>query len=175
MWPSKLGVANGNPQSAKILSLKKLALYSSYMYTTACESVWQFPCDTVWSLFTTEIQFPDGEFSMSAIARMKVMAGIDICYELAPKHRKMIKRLSLPQSPSYNRSAMDTISFVFEEWLAGMISIPPTWKKMIAVLKGTGMNRLAECIKNYFRRSPIGSKFGEKFLTTSHHVHAALN
>ena len=54
---------------------------------------------------------------MSAIARMKVTAGIDICRELAPKHHEVIKRLSLPQSLSYDQSPTDTIRVVFEEWL----------------------------------------------------------
>ena len=39
---------------------------------------------------------------MSAIARLAAVANINLRYELAPKHCEMIKRLSLPQSLSYN-------------------------------------------------------------------------
>ena len=128
------------------------------------------------SFLNAEIQFPDGDFSMSAIARMKVTAGIDICRELAPKHRQMIKELSLPQSLSYDKSEVptDTIISVFEKWLDGKTPLPHTWEEMMKVLRGIGMNHLAECIEKYFGKSPAGSKFSEKSLTTSHRVHAAL-
>ena len=122
------------------------------------------------SILNTEIQFPGGEFSMSAIARMKVTADIDICRELAPKHREMIKRLSLPQALSYNRSPMDTIKVVFEEWLARRTPLLPTWEEMLAFLREIGMNLLAVLIEKYF--------FGEQalfliLLTTPHSLHAA--
>jgi len=120
------------------------------------------------SFLTTEIQFPDGEFKMSAIARMKVIAGIDICRELAPKHREMIKRLSLPQSISYNRSAMDTIMVVFEEWLAGRTPLLSTWEEMLAFMREIGMTFLAVRIEKYF--------FGEQafFLLITPHFAARL-
>ena len=127
------------------------------------------------SLLNAEIQFPDGDFSISAIARMKVMAGIDICHELAPKHREMIKQLSLPQSISYNQSPINTIMVVFNEWLAGKTALPPTWKEMMALLREIRMNHLSVRIVRYFGKSPVGSTFGEKSLTTSHNVHAALS
>ena len=106
---------------------------------------------TLYDLFlNTEIQFPDDDFSMSAIARMKVTAGIDICHELAPKCRELIKKLSLPQSFSHNQSPTGTIMVVFEEWLDGKSRLPPTWAEMMAVLREIGMNNLAECIEKYF-------------------------
>ena len=108
----------------------------------------------------TEIQFPDGDFSMSAIARMKAMADIDICHELAPKHREMIKKLSLPQSISHNQSPTGTIMVVFEEWLDGKSRLPPTWAEMMVVLREVGMNDLAECIEKYFA--------GEQFHSLDH-------
>ena len=123
------------------------------------------------SFLNAEIQFPDGNFSMSAIARMKATAGIDICRELAPKHAEIIGRLSLRQLISHNQSPIDTITIVFEEWLAGKISIPPTWEEMMEVFRGIGMNHLAECIEKYFGKSLAGSKFSEK---SSHRLHAAL-
>ena len=123
------------------------------------------------SFLNTEIRFPDGEFSMSAIARMKITAGIDICHELAPKHHEVIKKLSLPQSLSYNRSPMDTIKVVFEEWLARRTPLLPTWEEMLAFMRVIGMNLLAVLIEKYF--------FGEQalfqtyLLTTPHSLHAA--
>ena len=114
--------------------------------------------------FNTEVQFPDDDFSMSAIARMKVTAGIDICHELAPKHRQMIKKLSLPQSFSHNQSPTGTIMVVFEEWLDGKSPLPPTWAEMMAVLREIGMNNLAECIEKYFA--------GEQFHSLDHITHS---
>ena len=88
---------------------------------------------------------------MSAIARMKVTAGIDICRELAPKHREMIKRLSLPQSLS-NQSEFPTyiIVSVFEKWLGGETPLPYTWEEMMKVLGEIRMNFLAGRIAKYF-------------------------
>ena len=87
---------------------------------------------------------------MSAIARMKATAGIDIFHELAPKHREMIKRLSLPQSISYNPNPMDTIRVVFEEWLTGKSRLSPTWAELMAVLREIGVNHIVEWIEKYF-------------------------
>ena len=84
---------------------------------------------------------------MSAIARMKETAGIDICRELAPKHHEMIKRLSLPQSFSYNPNPTGTIMVVFEEWLAGKSRLPPTWAELMAVLREIGVNHIVEWIE----------------------------
>ena len=104
------------------------------------------------SFLNAEIQFPDGDFSLSAIARMKVTAGIDICHELAPKHCQMIKKLSLPQSLSYDQSEvpMDTILSVFEKWLDGNTPLPHTWEEMMKVLREIQMDFLAVRIAKYF-------------------------
>ena len=104
------------------------------------------------SFLNAEIQFPDGDFSMSAIARMKVTAGIDICRELAPKHRQMIKKLSLPQSLSYDKSEVptNTIISVFEKWLDGKTPLPHAWEEMMKVLKEIRMNFLGVRIAKFF-------------------------
>ena len=86
---------------------------------------------------------------MSAIACLAAVANINICHELAPKDREIIKKLSLPQSISYNQSPMDTIRVVLEEWLAGKSRLPPTWAEMMAVLREVGMNDLAARIEKY--------------------------
>ena len=81
----------------------------------------------VLSCLYPEVHFPSGCFSMSAIARLAAVANINLHYELAPKHREMIKRLSLPQSLSYNPNPMDTIRVVVEEWLAGKSRLPSSY------------------------------------------------
>ena len=102
-----------------------------------------------------EVHFPGGCFSMSAIARLAAVANINICYELAPKHREMIKKLSLPQSLSYNPNPMDTIRTVFEEWLAGKSRLPPTWGEVMEVLREVGMIHLALRIEKYFTENGL--------------------
>ena len=109
---------------------------------------------------------------MSAIARMKAMADIDICHELAPKYRQMIKKLSLPQSLSHNQSSTGTILVVFEEWLDGKSRLPPTWAEMMAVLREIGANDLAECIEKYFAGEQFHSL--DHIHTLSVCMHAAL-
>ena len=106
-----------------------------------------------------EVHFPDGHFSMSAIACLAAVANINICHELAPKDREIIKKLSLPQSISYNQSPMDTIRVVFEEWLAGKTPLLPTWEEMLTFLREIGMNFLAIRIEKYF--------FGEQAFSLS--------
>ena len=86
---------------------------------------------------------------MSAIARLAAVANINLCLELAPKHREMIEKLSLPQSLSHNQSPAGTIMVVFIEWLAGKTSLRPTWSKMMAVLREIGMIDLAVRIERY--------------------------
>ena len=88
---------------------------------------------------------------MSAIARMKATAGIDICHELAPKCGRMISKLSLPQSLSRNQRPTAAIMAIFEEWLAGdRTSVRPTWEEMMAVLREIKMDHLAVRIERYF-------------------------
>ena len=87
---------------------------------------------------------------MSAIARMKATAGIDICHELAPKCGRMMKKLSLPQSLSYDQSPTGTIRVAFEEWLAGKSSLRPTWEEMMEVFREIKMIHLAGRIEKYF-------------------------
>ena len=96
-----------------------------------------------------EVHFPGGCFSMSAIVRLAAVANINLCYELAPKHREMIEKLSLPQSLSHNQSPTDAIMVVINEWLAGKTSVRPTWSKMMAVLREIGMIDLAVRIERY--------------------------
>ena len=86
---------------------------------------------------------------MSALARLAAVANINLCLELAPKHREMIEKLSLPQSLSHNQSPTDTILVVFNEWFAGKTSLRPTWSKMMAVLREIGMIDLAVRIERY--------------------------
>ena len=86
---------------------------------------------------------------MSAIARLAAVANINLCLELAPKHREMIEMLSLPQSVSHNQSPTGTIMVVFNEWITGKISLRPTWSKMMAVLREIGMIDLAVRIERY--------------------------
>ena len=86
---------------------------------------------------------------MSAIVRLAAVANINLCLELAPKHREMIEKLSLPQSVSHNQSPAGTIMVVFNEWLAGKTSLRPTWCKMMAVLREIGMIDLAVRIERY--------------------------
>ena len=74
------------------------------------------------------------------------MADINICHELAPKCHEMIEKLSLPQSLSDNPNPINTI---FNEWLAGKTSLPPTWSKMMAVLREIEMTDLAVRIERY--------------------------
>ena len=105
-------------------------------------------CD-LFILIHTEIQFPGGYFSTSAIVCLAAVANINLCLELAPKHREMIEKLSLPQSLSHNQSPTDAIMVVFNEWLAGKTSLRPTWSKMMAVLREIGMIDLAVRIERY--------------------------
>ena len=97
----------------------------------------------------TEIQFPSGRFSTSAIARLEAVANINLCLELAPKCSEMIEKLSLPQSLSNHQSPTGTIMVVFNEWITGKISLRPTWSKMMAVLREIGMIDLAVRIERY--------------------------
>ena len=106
---------------------------------------------------------------MSAIARMKATAGIDIFHEVAPKHNEMMKRLALPQSLSYNPIPMDTIMVVFEEWLAGKSQLSPTWAELMAVLREIGVNHIVEWIEKYF----AGEQFQDP-ITHLESMHAAL-
>ena len=101
------------------------------------------------SLRHTEIQFSSGCFSMSAIERLAAEADINICFELAPKCHEMIEKLSLPQSLSRNQSPINTIMVALNEWLAGKTSLPPTWSKMMAVLREIEMTDLAVRIERY--------------------------
>ena len=77
------------------------------------------------------------------------MADINICHELVPKCSEMIERLSLPQSLSHNPSPINTIMVVFNEWFAGKTSLPPTWSKMMVVLRDIEMTDLAVRIERY--------------------------
>ena len=100
-------------------------------------------------LIHTEIQFSCGHFSVSAMECLAAEADINICFELAPKCHEMIEKLSLPQSISHNRSPINTIMVVFNEWLAGKTSLPPTWSKMMVVLREIEMTDLAVRIERY--------------------------
>ena len=95
------------------------------------------------------MQFSSGCFSISAIECLAAMTDINICFELAPKCSEMIEKLSLPQSLSHNPNPMDTIMIVFEEGLAGKTSLPPTWSKMMAILREIGMTDLAVRIEKH--------------------------
>ena len=110
-------------------------------------------------LMHTEIQFPSGHFSVSAMECLAAVADINICHELAPKCHEMIEKLSLPQSLSRNRSTINTIKVVFNEWLAGNTSLPPTWSKMMVVLREIEMTDLAVRIERYLRTTSENGLF----------------
>ena len=106
-------------------------------------------CDTIYYCAVTETHFPNGCFSMSAFARLKVLTDIDVQNELDIH--------TLVQQIQYRHNTPNSCAEVFEEWLAGQSPLAPTWENLLQVLRDLNREDLAKHIEQFFQ-SPTESK-----------------
>ena len=96
---------------------------------------------------------------MSAIERLKAVAGISIYNQLAPKFLRMAVALHLDPSTIIDLRAennpVEGSKTMFEAWLTGRSSLPPTWKILLEKLHVIQMEELAEQIEHFFKKPPL--------------------
>jgi len=96
---------------------------------------------------------------MSAIERLKAVAGISIYNQLAPKFLRMAVALHLDPSTIIDLRAennpVEGSKTMFEAWLTGRSTLPPTWKILLEKLHAIQMEELAEKIEHFFKKPPL--------------------
>ena len=98
-----------------------------------------------------ETQFPDGHFSLSALARLEAQAGINIFKELQSSHIEDIAAATSLQLPDiYRHNLVDCCKLVFKDWVAGQSSLPHVWANLLQVLRNLDMEDMAKRIELYF-------------------------
>ena len=105
--------------------------------------------------------YPDGYITMSALERLKEVAGISISKLLAPKFLRMAEALNLDFSTvselRKENNPIDGSKAMFEAWLAGKGASLPTWKMLLEKLHTIQMGELAQKIEDFFSKPPIAS------------------
>ena len=96
---------------------------------------------------------------MSAIERLKAVAGISIYNQLAPKFLRMAAALHLDPSTVTDLRAennpIERPKAMFKAWLAGMSALPPTWKMLLEKLCAIQMGELAKKIEHFFNKASV--------------------
>jgi len=115
-----------------------------------------------WAIYLhTVTSYPDGYITMSALERLKEIAGISICKQLAPKLLRMAEALHLDFSTvselKTENNPIEGSKAMFEAWLAGKGASLPTWKTLLEKLRTIQMEELAQKIEDFFSRTPINS------------------
>ena len=111
----------------------------------------------------TESQFPDGHFSMSALACLKALTSIDILSELQSNCLDIMVATSLQLNKerllrTYGHDPKDCYKAIFEEWLAGQSPLAPTWENLLQVLRDIDMEDLAKRIEQFFQSTTKSRK-----------------
>lgn len=110
---------------------------------------------------STATSFPDGYLTMSALDCLEAVAGISIYNQLAPKYLTMAVDLNLDHSTLYNLRAennpVEGTKIMFEAWLSGESSVPPTWKMLLEKLDNIQMGELAQEITSFFDKTLVTS------------------
>ena len=105
--------------------------------------------------FSTVTSFPDGHFTMSALDRLELAAGISIYNQLAPKFLTIASALCLDDSALSTLSKSGNnphkgLCDVLDRWLSGKSPLPPTWQVLLAILRDIKLEELAQEIDDFF-------------------------
>ena len=114
-----------------------------------------------YTYLSTATSFPDGYLTMSALDCLEAVAGISIYNQLAPKYLTMAATLHLDHSTLNNLRAennpVEGTKTMFEAWLSGESSVPPTWKMLLEKLDNIQMGELAQEITSFFDKTLVTS------------------
>ena len=105
--------------------------------------------------------FPEGRLTISALDCLEAMAGISICNQLAPVFCTMAAVLHMDHSTlNYLRTENNPVEgskAMFEAWISGKSSLPPTWKMLLEKLHTIGLGELAQRVEHFFNITPVAS------------------
>lgn len=101
---------------------------------------------------STVISFPRGYFSMTALNRLEVAAGISIIDKLAPKFVAMAVFLCIDASTmvTHRNNPHEELSGVFTKWFADKSPLPTTWQVLLEMLRDIELGELAQEIDDFF-------------------------
>ena len=89
--------------------------------------------------------FPGGKFTLSALDRFEAASGISVYEQLVHELPRMALTLHL------DISTPDDPKHMFEKWISGKGSLPPTWETLLTVLLGIH-HPLRNEIEDFFNR-----------------------
>ena len=96
---------------------------------------------------------------MSAIERLKAVAGISIYNQLAPMFLRMAAALHLDPSTITDLKAennpVEGSKAMCKAWLAGKSALSPTWKMLLEKLHDIQMGELAKKIGDFFNKASV--------------------
>ena len=96
---------------------------------------------------------------MSAIERLKAVAGISIYNQLAPMFLRMAAVLHLDLCTINNlkteNNPVEGSKSMFKAWFAGKSAFPPTWDMLLEKLHACRMGELAKKIEHFFSRTSV--------------------
>jgi len=101
---------------------------------------------------STVTSFPRGYFSMTALNRLEVAAGISIIDKLAPKFVAMAAFLCIDASTmvTHRNNPHEELSGVFTKWFADKSPLPTTWQVLLEMLRDIELGELAQEIDDFF-------------------------
>lgn len=115
----------------------------------------------VYHVFSTVTNFPEGRLTTSALDCLEAMAGISICDQLAPLFCTMAAALHLDHSTLNHlrteNNPVEGSKAMFEAWISGKSSLPPTWKMLLEKLHTIHLGELAQRVEHFFNITPLTS------------------
>ena len=127
---------------------------------------------------STATSFPDGYLTMSALDCLEAVAGISIYNQLAPKYLTMAATLHLDHSTLNNLRAennpVEGTKTMFEAWLSGESSVPPTWKMLLEKLDNIQMGELAQEIIQFFNKTSVTTPSASQVTSVPMHEDLAM-
>ena len=115
---------------------------------------------------------------MSALDCLEAVAGISIYNQLAPKYLTMAATLHLDQSTLNNLRAennpVEGTKTMFEAWLSGESSVPPTWKMLLEKLDNIQMGGLAQEIMQFFNKTSVTTPSASQVTSVPMHEELAI-
>ena len=151
----------------------KVPIFTWHQYPLACvcllpqqsqvsSTASRFDHVCLYHLFSTVTNFPEGRLTISALDCLEAMAGISICNQLAPVFCTMAAVLHMDHSTlNYLRTENNPVEgskAMFEAWISGKSSLPPTWKMLLEKLHTIRLGELAQRVEHFFNVTPVISQ-----------------
>ena len=93
---------------------------------------------------------PESNITLQALYKLEAGAGIPVLTKVESKLREFRKRANVRELNAFRYSSNDPlVDMYIKSWLEDSESEPPTWNNFLKILKGIGLEGIADEVREY--------------------------